>query len=325
MLVTRESARRNQHHAIVLALGIALVFAVMAMLVSPWWLAGWILAITAYVWWRRSVVRRSRVLAEPFRKDWFVLLKQEVDFFRALDDPGKTRFCNLIKVFLDEVRITGIRTDVDDTTRLLVAASAVIPIYGFDDWEYSGLGEVLIYPDSFNADYQSEDAAGRNTLGMIGVNHLSGVMILSKPALLAGFRNSKDRRNVGVHEFAHLVDKRDGSVDGLAATIAPDVIEPWVSWVGNEMRSAGKSDATIDDYAYTNEAEYFAVLSEYFFESPSLLQQKNPKLYAMMRKIYHQNPKSLLAGLPVRRGRVPRNSRCPCGSGRKYKQCCRKK
>ena len=61
----------------------------------------------------------------------------------------KSNFGRSSSVFLDEVRITGIRTEIDDTIRVLVAASAVIPIFGFHDWEYHRLGEVLIYPDSF--------------------------------------------------------------------------------------------------------------------------------------------------------------------------------
>ena len=61
----------------------------------------------------------------------------------------------------DEVRITGIRTDVDDLCRLLVAASAVIPIFGFPDWEYARLGEVLIYPSAFGNGYRTDDEADR--------------------------------------------------------------------------------------------------------------------------------------------------------------------
>lgn len=89
----------------------------------------------------------------------------------------------MVKIFLDEVRITGIRTEVDDTVRVLVAASAVIPIFGFHDWEYNRLGEVLVYPNSFDEKYRSSGTPAENTLGMVGVGHLRGVMILSKPSL----------------------------------------------------------------------------------------------------------------------------------------------
>ncbi|MGB0758030.1 MAG: zinc-dependent peptidase, partial [Rubripirellula sp.] len=225
-------------------------------------------------------------------------------------------------VFIDEVPVTGIRTDVDDTTHVLVAASATIPIFGFEDWEYAGLGEILIYPGAFNEDYQTDQGLSRNTLGMIGVNHLSGVMILSKPDLISGFRNHKDKRNVGIHEFAHLVDKADGSVDGLPNRVAGDAAAPWISWVAEELKRDPKAREEIDDYAYTNEAEYFAVLSEYFFEAPELLQQRHPEVYAMMRKMYHQDTKSFLSAVKPRARRVGRNSPCPCGSSKKYKKCC---
>ena len=76
-------------------------------------------------------------------------------FFESLPDPEKERFRQIVNVFLDEVRITGIRTEVDDTVRVLVAASAAIPIFGFHDWEYHRLGEVLVYPGSFGEKYQS--------------------------------------------------------------------------------------------------------------------------------------------------------------------------
>ncbi len=264
-------------------------------------------------------------MASPFPDQWKEALLSHVFFYRALDEPQKSRFRNLVKVFIDEVPITGIRTDVDELTRALVAASAVIPIFGFDDWEYSGLGEVLIYPGAFGADYRTDNGVSRNTLGMVGVGHLSGVMILSKPALIAGFANAEDKRNVGIHEFAHLVDKADGSVDGIPAGIPAETVEPWIRWVGEELRRDSKGGHHIDDYAYTNEAEYFAVLSEYFFEAPDVLEKKNPEIYRMLRSMYHQNTKSFLTSSRRRGKRVGRNAPCPCGSGQKFKRCCRRR
>ena len=325
MLVTPHANRKNQQTAMMIAVLIGVFSIGLALFMSPWWIVGVLIAGAVYWWLRRTTLRRIVVAKQPFPENWERTLNQFVTFFVALDDQGKERFRNLVKIFLDEVAITGIRTEVDEVTRVLVAASAVIPIFGFDDWEYSGLGEVLIYPDSFNENYESEDAPGRHTLGMIGVNHLSGVMILSKPSLIEGFRNDNDKRNVGIHEFAHLVDKADGAVDGIPAGIPHQTFDPWVSWVGKELRGDGNSQGHIDDYAFTNEAEYFAVLSEYFFEKPETLKQKNPNLYEMLEKMYRQNPNRLFSGMPKRRRRVGRNQPCPCGSGEKYKRCCRRK
>ena len=150
-------------------------------------------------------------------------------------------------------------------------------------------------------------------------------MILSKPDLIAGFASPKDKRNVGIHEFAHLVDKADGAIDGLPPGVPAEAVRPWIEWVGAELASPPKGRSHINPYAYTNEAEYFAVLTEYFFEAPDTLQKKAPKIYDMMQSMYRQNTRSFLSSVASRPKRVGRNSKCPCGSGKKYKHCCRRK
>jgi Mlc titration factor MtfA (ptsG expression regulator) len=323
MLVTPQSNRTNRRFA----MGVAVACAAISLglgLVNPWWLLATPLSVVLYKLVRRRTVRRIGVMSSPFPDQWERALISHVAFFRALDETQKSRFRNLVKVFIDEVPITGIRTDVDETTRVLVAASAGIPIFGFDDWEYSGLGEVLIYPSAFGENYNTDDGADRNTLGMIGVNHLSGIMILSKPDLISGFLNAKDKRNVGIHEFAHLVDKADGSVDGIPAGIPAETVGPWIRWVGEELRQAPTGKSHINDYAYTNEAEYLAVLTEYFFEAPDVLEKKSPEIYRMLQSIYRQNTRSFLSSTRGQRKRIGRNASCPCGSGQKFKRCCRR-
>lgn len=44
---------------------------------------------------------------------------------------------------------------------------------------------------------------------------MNNTMILSLPALISGFSIANDKKNVGVHEFAHLLDKADGVIDGV--------------------------------------------------------------------------------------------------------------
>jgi Mlc titration factor MtfA (ptsG expression regulator) len=143
--------------------------------------------------------------------------------------------------------------------------------------------------------------------------------------LIAGFDINSDKRNVGIHEFSHLVDKADGTIDGLPAGIPHQVVQPWIQWVGKELKDENANQKHIDDYAYTNEAEYFAVLSEYFFESPAILEKKNPKLYQMLQKIYRQDTRRLFSSRLRHRQRIGRNDPCPCGSGEKFKRCCKSK
>ena len=299
----------------------AISFALLGV-IQPWLLLGLCCVPAVYWFLVRKDLRRKAILSQPFPRSWENILVAQVAYFNALDDAAKDRFRKLVMVFLDETRITGIRTDVDEQTRVLVAASAIIPIFRFPDWEYRSLGEVLIYPDSFDDSYQSSGSDPRNILGMVGTGHLSGVMILSKPALISGFSIHSDGNNVGIHEFAHLVDAADGSIDGIPPGAPPELVASWVKWVSRELSSQTETRSHVKPYAYTNEAEYFAVLVEYFFEQPATLKKKNPELYEMMEKMFRQDTAALLGSMRKRPKRIGRNQPCPCGSQQKYKRCC---
>ncbi len=332
MIVTPQRDRANLRAAIGIA-GIAalVVFAVLWRVglgeTGPW-IAGFASAVAAsgaFYQVRRSTRRRLRLQQRPLSPERTAILERRVVYYAALDEAERERFRKMVQVFLGEVRITGIRTDVDEVTRMLVAASAVVPVFGFPHWEYERLGEVLIYPGSFSQDYETEGAhADRSILGMVGAAHLRGVMILSKPDLLRGFDDPNDKRNVGIHEFVHLVDAADGSFDGVPPGLRA-AIAPWREEVRSMLAENASDD--IDPYAFTKEVEFFAVLSEYFFEAPDVLARKHPDVYASLQSLFRQDMRSRLAKAKRgwkgwRRRKVGRNAPCPCGSGEKYKKCC---
>jgi Mlc titration factor MtfA (ptsG expression regulator) len=278
----------------------------------------------------RKIRRRRRILAQPFPAEWEAILQREVVFFRALDPEDQKRFRRELQVFLGEKLITGIKLQLDTTTRVLTAASAIIPIFGYPEWEWDQISEILVYPDRFDEDFAFESGTQRYTLGMVGTGGLNRLMILSKPDLLGGFRNPADKRNVGFHEFAHLVDKSDGTIDGLPAVgLERAAIRPWIELVGRKMEEMRRGDSDINPYGLTNEAEFFAVTTEYFFERPGVMNRKHPELYAMLSRVFNQNPGARAAALAREMTRRPprfgRNSPCPCGSGVKYKKCCLKR
>ena len=289
-----------------------------------------LIAGLVYYGMTRKVRRRRRILARPFPAEWEAVLQREVVFFRALPPGDQARFRRELQVFLGEKRITGIKLELDTTTLVLTGASAIIPIFGFPEWEWDQISEVLVYPDRFDREFAFESGDQRHTLGMVGTGALNRLMILSKPDLLAGFRNAGDKRNVGVHEFAHLVDKSDGSVDGLPAVgLERDAIGPWIDLVRRKMEEMRRGDSDINPYGLTNEAEFFAVATEYFFERPGVMERKHPELYAMLCRIFQQDLGERSADLARERSRgrprFGRNSPCPCGSGLKYKKCCLKR
>ena len=279
--------------------------------------------------------RTSAALAQPFPPAWRVILAERVAFYRALTDDEKERFEQQTQVFLARTRITGVQTDVDDTTRLLVAASALIPVWGFPGWQYVRLGEVLVVPDAWTLpaapDREVQPLQG-TLLGSVQGFQNQHYMRLSKASLEQGFRDAADRQNVGIHEFAHLLDEADGAIDGVPqAALPPGLRQPWLALMHREIAAIHAGRSEINPYAATNEAEFFAVVTEYFFEKPEKLQEHHPALYHLLTQAFRQNPKKRLLDSPTDprqwlttlrgRSRFGRNSPCPCGSGRKYKDC----
>ena len=239
---------------------------------------------------RRKKTRLSITRVQPMPGSYRQILSEQIPFYQQLDDTRKTEFENRIQQFLSQVKITGVNTAVEDLDKVLIAASATIPIFNFPDWEYIHLHEVLLYPDSFNHEFEQR-GNGRDVLGMVGSGALNHVMILSQHQLRQAFINKTGKDNTGIHEFVHLVDKTDGDIDGVPAFILEKkYIEPWLQLMRHEINQIKEDRSDIDPYGATSEAEFFAVVSEYFFERPKLLKQKHPELYELLEKIFCKQP-----------------------------------
>ncbi|MDP7287158.1 MAG: zinc-dependent peptidase [Phycisphaerae bacterium] len=283
-------------------------------------------------WWvyrfgTRIMRRRVKLMSEPIPQHWAALFQERVAFFGRLSEEEKERFCRLSQIFLAEKPINPVRCEIDQTVRLLVAASAVIPVFSLPDFEYDMLGEVLIYPTTFDATVQLDPHGPTMASGMVGTRGtFGGLMVLSKRDLLRGFEIHGDKHNVGIHEFAHLLDKADGSVDGIPP-LPDECVGPWQDVVRDELARQFDDNSDIPEYGFTNHQEFFAVVSEYFFESPRKLADKHPELYTLLKRVYEQNPRQRFSGLAksimrFARRKIGRNAPCPCGSGKKYKKCC---
>ena len=237
---------------------------------------GLIILITLFVF----EIRIKEIVLLP--DDYKILLNDYVKFYQQLDDDEKKKFEDRVQHFLTAVRITGVNAEVEDMDRVFIGAAAVIPVFAFPDWQYVNLHEVLVYPGTFNQDF---DQAGwdRYITGMVG----SGAMIISKWQLRQGFINNADAHNTAIHEFAHLLDKMDGTMDGVPEIILERrYISRWVSLMNATTQQMKNYGSDIDMYGATNHAEFFAVISEYFFERPDLLQANHPELFEMLERIF---------------------------------------
>lgn len=266
--------------------------------------------------------RRKKTSYRTFPENWRKILLEKVTFYRNLDNEKRKLFEEDILGFLNDVKITGVNVTVEIADKLLVASSAAIPVFGFPEWEYTYLDEVLLYPGAFDKNF-GEPGNGEYITGMVGNGPMEGKMILSKPSLHLGFSNDRDKKNVGIHEFIHLIDKEDGEIDGLPLVINDEpYLLPWLELIRNKTEEILKKKSDINPYGTTNQQEFLAVASEYFFERPHLLKSKHPELYEYLSLAFNQKPDELIPRTNRPAKLIGRNSPCICGSGKKYKYCC---
>ena len=209
-------------------------------------------------------------------------------FYQKLSTAEKDIFLKEVNIFLQKVIITAVNTSITDDDKIMVAASAVIPMFAFKGWEYPHLDEVLLYNDHFNMGFETEGNEDRNIMGLVGSGVYANKMLLSKPALVEGFSNKTDKKNTGIHEFAHLVDGADGDIDGVPEILMDkQYVMPWMNLIHSEMERMKDKRSDMNPYGYTNKSEFFAVAAEYFFERPDLLKTKHPDMYKAMQDIFN--------------------------------------
>lgn len=241
-----------------------------------------LIVITILIVFKKRREQEIIPMPENFRE----LLNDYVKLYQQLDEEGKEKFEERVEHFLSAVKITGVNAVVEDLDRILIAAGAVIPVYAIPDWQYINLHEVLLYPGAFNQDFD-QGGSDRPIAGMVGTGAMQHVMIITKWQLRHGFINSHDARNTAIHEFVHLIDKMDGTMDGVPEIILErKYVQAWKNMMDATTWRMKNYGSDIDMYGATNNAEFFAVVSEYFFEQPDLLKENHPELYEMLGRIY---------------------------------------
>lgn len=257
-------------------------------MITPYYILIAVFLIALYFILRKG--KSKQVAAAKIGATEKQLLQTHVAYYQKLNATGKAKFEALLEAFLSDVRIEGVGIDLEPVDSLLIASSAVIPVFGFGSWKYQNLSSVLLYPDTFNKDFEFEGGE-RNIMGMVGTGYMNGQMILSRSALRQGFSIAADKENTAIHEFVHLLDKSDGATDGIPENLMPhQYIIPWVKMIHQEINKIEHGKSDINPYAITNEAEFLAVVSEYFFEKPEQFKEKHPDLYQVLAATFLQDP-----------------------------------
>jgi Mlc titration factor MtfA (ptsG expression regulator) len=194
--------------------------------------------------------------------------------------------------------------DIDEETQLKIALQACLLTLHLDESSYKSWNEIILYPDEFLRQHEEIDDAGvvhhsRDILA--GESWLGGPLVLS----MADVETSglADGVNVVLHEFAHKLDMLNGDANGFpplhrgmnSADWARDFSAAYADLCARI--DTGKHTA-IDSYATADPAEFFAVLSEVFFETPAVLHREYPAVYQQMRLFYRQHPLARLTDSP---------------------------
>ncbi|MFT4623137.1 MAG: Mlc titration factor MtfA (ptsG expression regulator) [Myxococcota bacterium] len=246
--------------------------------------------------WARA--RRRRLRETPLPAEAWEVLRADVPLVQRLTEAERHRLEGLVQVFLDDKTIEGCGgLVVTDAMRWVIAAQACVLLLGLDvDLPYAGLHVVRVYPSTYAAAVVDHDGVltAEGDQQRLGESSRHGYVVLSWDAARRGGQRPSDGDNVVLHEFAHQLDTADGRADG--APLLPSALYgPWATALGDAFSElqqdvAARRRSVIDAYGATNPAEFFAVVTETFFEQPERLQAGWPEVYAVLAQYYRQDP-----------------------------------
>jgi len=239
--------------------------------------------------------RRARLLEHPFPDAWRAILERNVKAYGLLDPEEQQHLRDLAQVFLAEKHWEGCGgLELDDEIRVTIAGSACLLILGRDHDLMAEVESILVYPSAVLLPEQPTGVftggpqVAQGPTGVLGVAHArGGPVVLAWDAVLAGARNPADGRNLVIHEIAHKIDFLDGTADGTPPLEDAATRREWarVCQAAFDAHKSGE-EHLLRRYATTNEAEFFAVATEVFFEKPRRMARELPELYGLLRDFY---------------------------------------
>jgi len=247
----------------------------------------------------RARRRWDRLRRKPFPDDWRRILRRRVPAFRRLPADLQLQLKGHIQVFLAEKDFIGCDgLEVTDEMRVTIAALACLLILNRETGYFPNLRQILVYPGAFVVEKEESDEAGvvqneRHVLS--GESWSQSQVILSWEDVLEGAAVADDGYNVVLHEFAHQLDQDAGYANGAPELSTRGHYARWSRVLGDEFerlrkRTEAGQASLLDDYGATDPAEFFAVVTEVFFEQPQLLRDENPALYGELSRFFRVDP-----------------------------------
>ena len=242
--------------------------------------------------------RRARILERhAIPLDTFDATLACLPILHGLDASERTRLREAASLFIHDKTFSAAGgADVDDANQRVIALQACLLTLNLGEDSYRGWSEIILYPDEFLRHREEIDEAGvvhRSRDILAGESWHGGPLVLSLADVATS--GQADGVNVVLHEFAHKLDMLNGDANGFpplhrgmdAAAWAHDFSAAYEDLCA---RVDAGEDTAIDPYATTDPAEFFAVLTEVFFETPHILHTEYPAIYRQLQQFYRQHP-----------------------------------
>lgn len=256
------------------------------------------LLLIAWLIWQPRLVshRRERQQAEAFPPAWRAIVRRNVPLAASLPAELQHQLRRHIQVFLAEKAFVGCQGQaIDDEVRVTIAAQACLLLLNRPTDYYPSLRQVLVYPSAFAADITHTDEIGVVQSGRdwrAGESWQEGQVILSWEDVLTGAADPHDGWNVVIHEFAHQLDSETGLTDGTPALANRARQASWSRVMQAafdalvEAVDRGEDDTFLDPYGASDPVEFFAVVTEAFFEQGPELRRQHPALFDELLAFY---------------------------------------
>jgi len=259
------------------------------------------------VWGKAYLVEHQRLKwqAMPLTSEQVQCLQQAMPLYRRLPAALQLQLNGHIQVFLAEKNVVGGNGfTVTDEMRLVVAANASLLLLNRHSNYFINVKTIVLYPSAYRVAQPTSDGlvVSDSQQVRLGESWPWGTIVLSWSDSLAGSVNEQDGHNVILHEFAHQLDQQNGGATGTPKLKNKNMYKQWHSIFSEEyfelkrnichQRGSGNNDSVINGYGATNEADFFAVVTESFFERPQALRQQHSALYELLYRYYQVDPVS---------------------------------
>ncbi len=241
----------------------------------------------------RRMRQYKKLKAMPFPQDYQTIL-QEIQQYKLLSPAYKEKIHLLILLFIDQKEFIGVKISINNEIKIVVAFYASLMRLGFDLGEKDHVSTIIIYPEHFiiNNGYTSGGIRHDETAILEGQS-ANGTVVISWQDIKHNIAQQQ-KDNVIIHEFAHELDFEDGIADGTPV-LERSNYKRWSKVFSRAFDTMRDQDATeeiaersvlLGTYALKNEAEFFAVCSERFFETPQAFKVYFPSIYQELKHFY---------------------------------------